>query len=394
MLHILECHPIIKTDFVRAEGVYLYDTAGNRYADFESGKWAAALGHKHPRIQKVMLDQLDKVIHLGARYPSQLAEQAAVKLLDILDMPDGKCVFLSSGSEAVEFGVQTARRLSWKPLMLTFAESYLAAFGSAGKKNPDEWICLNWGKCTSCSKQLECSPECELIQSIPWDQIAGFAYEPGNAAGMVKFPPEQLVQNLTRLTKEHNGLVVVNEITTGMGRTGCWFGFQHAQIKPDVVAVGKGLGNGYPVSAVALSRNVAEELEQNGFMYSQSHQNDPLGCAVAIEVINTMQEDQLVEHSQRLGKIFMDGLTTIAARHPQISEVRGRGLMIVVQFDSVNYPALAKKIYSGLMDRGFISSSSSVYNFVRVTPPLTVSEDVIKQFLDNFDQILTEVNDE
>ena len=134
MNHILKCHEIVKTDFVRGQNCYLYDSRGKRYVDLESGIWSTALGHGHPRISQVIRAQLEKVIHLGTRYPSPLADEAAIEVLDIVGLGDGKCVFLSSGSEAVEFAVQIARRTVTKPLFLTFSTSYLAAYGSRQKE--------------------------------------------------------------------------------------------------------------------------------------------------------------------------------------------------------------------------------------------------------------------
>lgn len=109
---------------------------------------------------------------------------------------------------------------------------------------------------------------------------------------------------LFKKIREADGLVMSNEVTTGMGRTGKWFGFQHYDFQPDIVALGKGLGNGYPVSAIAMSINVAKKLEDSGLGYAQSHQNEPLGCAVAKEVITGLRDESLIEHGAALGKYF------------------------------------------------------------------------------------------
>ncbi len=134
MEHILKCHEIIKTDFVRGENCSLYDQAGKEYIDFESGIWSTALGHSHPRINQTIKSQIEKIVHLGTRYPSLIAEDAAKDVLDIVGIENGKCTFLSSGSEAVEFATQTARQITNRQQLLTFTNSYLAAYGSAGKK--------------------------------------------------------------------------------------------------------------------------------------------------------------------------------------------------------------------------------------------------------------------
>jgi acetylornithine aminotransferase len=268
MNHILKCHDIIKTDFVRAENCYLYDSQGRRYIDFESGIWCTALGHSHPRINQVMHSQIEKIVHLGTRYPADLAEQVAMDVLDLVGLEGGKCAFLSSGSEAVEFGVQAARCISGKPLLLSFSNSYLAAYGSAGRKSAVEWHLFDW----AAHSNLE---EGDWLKDIPFERIGGFVFEPGGSgSSFVRFPPGDVVQAIVSRIRQAGGWIVANEITTGMGRTGKWFGFQHYNIQPDIVALGKGLGNGYPVSAVAMRRDMAEKLEESGFRYAQSHQND------------------------------------------------------------------------------------------------------------------------
>ncbi len=120
MSHILKCHDIAKTDFVRAENCYLYDEHGRRYIDLESGIWCTAIGHSHPRISQVIAEQASRLMHLGTRYPNTIVEETALSVLAITQTGDGKCTFLSSGSEAVEFGVQAIRRVTGKNLLINF----------------------------------------------------------------------------------------------------------------------------------------------------------------------------------------------------------------------------------------------------------------------------------
>lgn len=381
MNHILKCHDIVKADFVRAENCYLYDSEGKQYVDFESGIWSTALGHCHPRINGVMAAQMAKVIHLGTRYPHSLSQETAKAILDIVKIDDGKCVFLSSGSEAVEFGVQIARRCTDKPLFLTFSNSYLSAYGSAGKKSADEWELFDWNDCNQTGPY-------DCLDKIPFDTIGGFVLEPGGSgSGFVKFPPRQLVKDIARRVKQTGGLLVVNEITTGMGRTGKWFGFQHYDIQPDIVALGKGLGNGYPVSAVAMRRDIAEKLERSEFIYAQSHQNDPLGCAVAKEVIAVMQEENLIERGNEVGAFFLEGLKRIEKKYAVVKEARGRGLLLALEF----FPhevITATWAYQALLQRGFLTGYYQAGNILRFDPALTVDKIDIEHLLDSIDSIL------
>jgi acetylornithine/N-succinyldiaminopimelate aminotransferase len=220
MNHILKCHDIVITNFVRSENCYLYDDQGKQYIDFKSGIWCTALGHNHPRVNKVIETQIKKVMHLGTRYPNSIVEEAALEILDIVGIDNGKCIFLSSGSEAVEFSAQTARRITGKNMLLTFSNSYLAAYGSAGKKSTGEWYLLDWNTCAD-------KDPSDCLKDIPFEQIGGFFFEPGGSgSGFVRFPPKQLVIDIVQRVKQASGMLVGNEVTTGMGRTGKWYSFR------------------------------------------------------------------------------------------------------------------------------------------------------------------------
>jgi acetylornithine aminotransferase len=381
MDHILKCHDLIPMNLVRGENACLYDDLGKRYVDFESGCWAAALGHNHPRIKRVMKDQTDRVIHLGTRYPNALTEAAAIDVLEMVGIKNGKCVFLSSGSETVELGGQIARRVTDRPLLLTFTSSYLAAFGSAGRKSPEEWCLFDWNLCTHAGP-------CDCLNGLPWEKIGGFVFEPGGSGSeAVRFPSRRLIQDIVSRVRQQGGLLMANEITTGMGRTGKWFGFQHYDLQPDIVALGKGLGNGYPVSAVAMVRPVAEKLEGSGFHYAQSHQNDPLGCAVAKEVIAVFREENWVERGNATGAYFLEGLQRLVGKHAVVKEARGRGMLLALEFRPQEGFSTAA-VFQALLKNGFFVACSPARNFLRFDPCLTMERKDIDDLLACLDGIL------
>lgn len=381
MDHILKSHEIFKTDFVRGQNCHLYDSEGRKYVDFESGIWCTALGHNHPRVNWAIETQLKNIAHLGTRYPNFLAEEAALDVLEVVGIKDGKCVFLSSGSEAVEFGVQIVRRLTEKPLLLTFKDSYLGSYGSAGKKKLDEWYLFDWDAVAATDYD-------HCLNEIPFEKIGGFIFEPGGSGiGFVKFPPKPLVQEIVRRIQQAGGLVTVNEVTTGMGRTGKWFGFQYYDIRPDIVSLGKGLGNGYPVSAVAMKRDIAQKLEDSGFHYVQSHQNDPLGCSIAKEVIATFREENWVERGNAKGECFLEGLKQLGKRHDVVKEARGRGMLLALEF----YPRQgfsAEAAYHALLENGFLVGYYPAGNILRFDPALTIEEEDITKLLECLNVIL------
>lgn len=381
MDHILKCHEIIKTDFLRGENCYLYDAQGKRYIDFESGIWCTALGHNHFRINQIIKDQIDKLMHLGTRYPSQLAEEAAMSLLELAGFDEGKCIFLSSGSEAVEFAVQAARIVTKRNLFLAFSTSYLAAFGSAGRKSSEDWHLFNW-------HNWNLTDHANSVEPIPFTTLGGFAFEPGGSGSeFVQFPPKQLVQTFVQQVKQAGGLIVANEITTGMGRTGKWFGYQHYDIQPDLIALGKGLGNGYPVSAVVMKREVAEKLEESGFRYAQSHQNDPLGSAIAQEVISVLREEKWIEKGNDLGNFFLEELKQLETKHEIVKDARGRGMLSALEFHP-HKTFSATTVQHKLLEKGFLVGCYPAGNMLRFSPALTISKDDLKALLDDLDQIL------
>ena len=204
---------------------------------------------------------------------------------------------------------------------------------------------------------------------------------------MVKFPPKHLIQKLAEAVQEHNGLVVVDEVTTGLGRTGSWFGYQHYDIRPDIIAAGKGLGNGFPISAVIVTREAAGELESRSFRYVQSHQNDPLACAVAREVLAVIQEEDLIDRSAALGRLFLDKLESLKERR-QVVDIRGRGLMVGIELEAENGTYPGDDIYRELLARGFLVGCSPLGNMIRIYPALTIDEKDLALLAENLELIL------
>lgn len=384
MQHLLRCHPITGDDFVRGDNCDLFDARGRRYVDLESGSWAAVLGHAHPRVNAALKAQLDRVMHLGVRWPNHLAEEAAVAVLGLIGAPDGRCTFLSSGSEAVEFAVQAARRVTGRPLLVTFANSYLSAFGSAAAKEAGEWVLVD--PAAGAADPAGC------LAAIPFERVAAFVFEPGGGGPVFgHFPAAPLVRALAERVRAAGGLLVVNEVTTGLGRTGRWFGYEHYDVAPDLVALGKGLGNGYPVSATAFRREVADAYERSGAHHAQSHQNNPLGCAVALEVIEILRTGGWVERAARVGAWFRGELQRLQARHGAVRAVRGRGLLVVLELDPAG-PGTGTTLQAALRERGFLvgcyPAGYAAGTGVRFDPSLTVEEKDLAALVACLDELL------
>jgi len=380
-------HELIINDIVNARNCELTDSRGNRYIDMESGVWCTSVGHCNPRVNSVMVSQLKKISHTGFNYCNPVVETAACRVLEISDLPEGKCEFLCSGSEAVEYCIRAAKAIKPDAMLLTFSDSYFGAYGEAARQDRNEWYRYNWQECTCGTAGEGCRGECEEFSKIPFDRIGIFLFEPGSSSGLVRFPSPKLIERISKKIAENNGLTVINEVTTGVGRTGKWFGFQHYNMKPDMIAIGKGIGNGYPVSVAALSARAAGLLEEHHFHYSQSHQNDPLGATVVNEVIATINDENLVERSCRLGEKLMNGLDRLRKPGSVLKEIRGRGLMIVMEFTRD-----AELVQKELVRRGFIVAKRSGHEVLRIDPALTIKEKDIDDFMFSLNEIVTHLN--
>jgi acetylornithine aminotransferase len=362
-------------EIVRADNCHLYDSDGRKYVDLESGVWCTSIGHGNRRVLRALVDQSERISHTGFSYSSRVVEEAAGDLLSLLDFDGGRCVFLCSGSEAVEYGVRVAQQVSRRPLLLTMADSYFGAYGSAKQRREDEWFSFDWLAGDDWT-------------TIPFDRIGGFVFEPGSSSGLVRFPPGELIRNIVDTVRRNRGLIVVNEVTTGIGRTGAWFGYQHYGVSPDIVALGKGIGNGYPVSATALTADVVARLGEKPVKYAQSHQNDPLGAVVAREVLRIVGEERLIDRSREIGNMLLEGLHAIASRKDRIRSVRGRGLMAAVELEDDAGAPFTQQTQRELLRRGFVVAQRPGLNVLRLDPALTIEQEDIAGFLAAFDDLL------
>jgi len=371
MKNIFECtgHILKIPNVVDSQGVYLFDEDGKRYMDLESGVWCTSLGHKNIRVNNAIKEQIDCIMHSGFCYTNEIVDNAAKSVLSITDLKDGKCVFLSSGSEAVEVLRQAAKHLTENSKTLVLSGAELGAYESLTNRKYG-WYSFEWENCQECTDKIICDLHTEALKEIPED-ITEFIFEPGSKAGFVRFPREALIQKITSIVRNNGGKIIVNEVTTGIGRTGKWFGYQHYDIRPDLISIGKGIGNGYPVSVAVFSESIIKEL--SSFKYSQSHQNDPLGAAVVDKVIKIIKDDDLISDAERKGEIFLSQLKSI--ENSKI-EIRGKGLMFAIDFKDEK---ITDEIYNELIENGFIVCNRG--SFLRIDPPLITKEDEFSEFM-------------
>lgn len=367
--------------------MYVYDGEGRRWLDLESGVWCLPLGHGCSAVNEAVFTQMNKCTHTGYCYTDEIVERTAERLLTSAGFNAGRCAFLTSGSEAVETGVQIIRAVTGGKLLLTFTDSFLGSHGSAAKKGADEWHQFDWLGCADCARDCK---NCPLFMKIPFDKIGGFVFEPGSSSGLVRFPPENLVSAIAKEVKNRGGILMANEITTGFGRTGKMYGYEHYGYSPDIVCVGKGAGNGYPVSAVILNNDTAEKTEDAHFKLSQSHQNDPAGASAVSAVLREFERLDIITASRDQGRYFLSRLTELKDKYPFISDVRGRGLMMSVTLDGLPEDAV-QSVFEKLFEAGYIIVRRPGLKVFRIDPPLIITREQTDGFISAFDVILSRV---
>jgi len=361
----------------KSKDCYVYDSEGKKFIDFEAGVWCANVGHNNSRLISVIEKQIKDCIHHGYHFRNQFSEQLANKLHEKMGFDGGQSVFLSSGSEAVNLAAAISRHLTGKGKILKIDNSFLSAYGygQISKENSHK-IDIQYNSIDSISK-------------IDFDEVAGFILETGGASvDVVKFPDKEFVQNLIKEAREHETLIIVDEVTTGFGRTGKWFGFMHYDVKPDIVVTAKGLGNGYPISGVSINQNIAKKLNDKPLSYLQSHINDPLGCGIALEVINIIDDENLIEKSRTTGEYFKNRLESLKEKYPdKICDVRGRGLILALEFSKqINGNLINKELF----DRGLVVGFK--LNVIRLLPPLTIKNSDVDELIEAIDEILVKTN--
>ena len=379
MDHILNCfgHDIKFENITEAKNCTLIDSNGNKYLDLESGVWCTSIGHCNENITKVINDNAGKFMHSGYCYNSNIVNEAAKKINKISNHVDGKCVFLCSGSEAVDLSISIAMHINNKPILLTMSDSYLSAFGNFTGIN-NRWCKYDWQKN-------------ENMDLIPYKEICAFIFEPGSSSGLVRFPPNDIICSIVKAVRENGGLIIANEVTTGIGRTGKWFGYNYYDFEPDMIAIGKGLGNGYPVSCISFSKETVSKIDLEKFHYGQSHQNDPLGASVALAVLNTIESENLLIRVNEISKYINKELVRLKKEFGLIKEIRNRGLMFAIEFENIENRSIASDVNNGLLEKKIILVKRPNHEVLRLDPAITINYSDLNFFIDSLERILQNI---
>jgi acetylornithine aminotransferase len=363
---IIPFYPSGEQVIVKAKDCYLYDSEGKQYIDFEAGVWCANIGHCNEHISKRINDQAQDLVHHGYHFRNEGAEELSSKLQELIGFSGGASTFLSSGSEAVNLAITLARHFTGKKKILKISNSYLSAYGF-GQISKENNLLVN-----------VIYNDLNAIDKIDFTEISAFVFEAGGASiEVVRFPEKEFVAKLAKRCVENGCLVIAEEVTTGIGRLGKWFGFQHYNIIPHIVVTGKALGNGFPISSITIDKTLAKQFEQAPFRHAQSHQNDPLGCSIALETIQFIETHKLIEKSTKTGKYFKLCLDELHLNFPlKVKEIRAKGLMLAIEFhESVNGEEINRELFNCGYVLGF------KMNTLRFLPPLTISSTNIDRLI-------------
>ena len=395
----------------RGEGAYLYTADGRKLLDFTSGIGVTGTGHAHPRVVKAIQNQAAKLLHGQANIVFhqpliRLTEELATIVPPKLD----SFFFSNSGAEIVEASVKLAKQATRRPNIIVFGGSFhgrthltmsmttsktiyrvgyqpmvpgifVAPFPYAYKYGWDEETTTDY-----CLKELKLLLK---AQTAP-EETAAVVIEPVLGEGGYVVPPVRFMQELRELCDHYGLLLIADEVQSGLGRTGKWFGFEHFGIVPDMIAMAKALASGLPLSGLAASAELMSKWIPGS--HGGTYGANAVACASAVATIQVMKDERLPENAAAMGRVLATGLRKLQEEHAEIGDVRGLGLMVAAEFTSPRrepWTDRAKAVVKAALDEGLLLLTCGSYdNTIRWIPPLVVNESQVKDALGMFERAL------
>lgn len=381
-----------------AERVWITDVDGNQYLDFTSGVLVTNLGHSHPALVKAVQDQAERLMNCYS-FPSPERVTLAQKLVETLPANLDRVFLLSTGAEATEAAIRIAKRHTGKFEVLSFYGGFhgrtygaMSVAGSAstrrgfGPSVPGA-VHAPYAYCYRCfygKKFPECQFHCihaldQVVAANSSGELGTVIVEPYQGTAGFVFPPEGWLKKLEEWAKERNLVLIIDEVQASFGRTGKLYAIEWEDIHPQMLCLGKGFGSGVPSSAVAAEAKVLESMAPGEL--SSTWGGNPLACAASLTVLKVMKEEKLPENAEKVGRALKQCLLDLQKRQPCIGDVRGRGLVMGVEFvdpDDRYTPAseLTKQIVRKASERGLMLGKLGLFgNVIRVAPPLVITEE-------------------
>jgi acetylornithine/N-succinyldiaminopimelate aminotransferase len=387
LLTTYERNPIL---FVRGEGVHLVDENGDHYLDLLSGIGVNALGYGHPAIEKAIVEQSKKLIHISNLFFHEGQAELALRLTEASGMD--RAFFSNSGTEAVEAAIKLARahagmkRSEGKPLgtkILALEQSFHGrTMGSVATTHKEKY-------------RAPFAPVMPDVEFVRFNDIADLKakfsrdacavlLEAVQGEGGIRPVSQEFIEAARALTYSTGALLMVDEIQAGLGRTGKWFAYQHYGVKPDVTTLAKPIAGGLPLGVMLCTEEAAQAIHPG--MHGTTFGGGPLACAVAIAVFDTIEKEHLLDHVKEVGNYFHQKLDQLKQKHGAITEVRGLGLMLAAELDS---EALAKTVLAEMLKRRILINRTSE-TVLRFLPPFILGEEHVDEAIAALDTILTE----
>jgi len=365
--------------FVRGEGALLFDADGRRYVDCASGQGVAALGHAHPRFVAAVAEQAATLVTCSAGWPTAKRAELGVRLaahLARIGMDPARIFWCNSGTEAVEAALKFARLSTGRSGVIALERGFhgrtfgaLSATHNRAYKDPFEPLVPGF---------THVAPgDLAALEGAVDDRTAAVILEVVQGEGGVHPLPADFLQGAAELCRARGALLIVDEIQSGYGRTGRMFACEHAGLEPDLLCLGKAIGGGVPMGAVAMGPRVAEQPPGS---HGSTFGGNPLACAAGLAVLDALEHDRLIECAAETGAWLAERLRGLSS--PKAKEVRGLGLMLAIDVGEPAAPHVAK-----LVDEGVIALPAGPHG-IRLLPPLVIERAELEEVLAALERVL------
>jgi len=367
---------------VRGEGCYVWDEDGRRYLDLLGGLAVNVLGHGHPALVAAVTEQLKTLGQVSNFFATPLQVSLAERLLEISCADGGRVFFANSGTEALEAAFKMARRTGRSTIVAATGGFHGRTMGSlalTGKPAIREPFAPLPGGVV----HVPYADVDALAAAVDAD-TAAVVLEPIQGEAGVRVPPAGYLRAARQITSRHGALLVLDEVQTGVGRTGEWFAFQHEGVRPDVVTVAKGLGGGFPVGACLGFGRAADLLGPGS--HGSTFGGNPVAAAAGLAVLETVERDGLLDNVNKVGDQLRRGVESLG--DPLVAGVRGRGLLLAIELTT----PVATQAAAAALDAGFIVNAVSS-DALRLAPPLVLSGDQVESFVGALPSILDTIRE-
>ena len=359
-------------EVVSGEGIYLVDRVGKKYIDLISGIAVSNLGHQNQHIKSALLDQLNKHLHVMVfgEFSQEIQNKLAQKLATFLPESLNCLYVVNSGTEANEAALKLAKRATGKTRLVSFRGAYHGSTHGSLSVSGNEQKKYAFRPLLPDVLQLPFN-DCDALESID-HQVAGVIIEPIQGDAGVRIPSKEFMAKLRRICDEHCILLIADEIQTGFGRTGKLFAYEHFDIVPDIVTIGKAFGGGMPIGGLVTSQKIMSLFTSNPPLgHITTFGGHPMCCAGALAGLEVLENENIVSKVEQKG-VFFESLL----KHKMIKEIRRKGLFFAIELEN---PDIVQKVVEGCKNKGLLSFwFLSCPESFRIAPPLVISMEEIK----------------